>query len=576
MTQCTPTLELTLEAANSPSSGGPSPARSDGPTYKLVPQSEVVSAIEFDGSKEIIIGRDKATCTHCFDEATLSRQHCKISSMGREVWCVDTSSNGTFVNGKKLGKGNRKILNNGDTIIVGDVKAKTHSWVFVSAVAGSGGDSANEGEVTQHYAISSVLGAGNFAVVKLATSLRTGKRVAIKVIDKKKFALQGDFNLESLFAEVEILRKVSHKNVIGIHDVFDSPSALCIVLELVNGGDLFDYIAGRVGRMGAGVPNPFTEDETKVLFIQLVEALLYLHNRGVAHRDLKPENILLNVAETVKRSSKDNQVNAPSIPVEAVTLKVTDFGLAKYCGDHSVMTTMCGTPTYLAPEVLQPDRKTQGYSKLVDIWSLGVMLYIMLSGTPPRDPQSGTLEFPAKYFGKTSEQVRDLICRMLQVKVETRYDLGDIIAHPWLRSATIVGRELAEKNTSAIADSMARTATVVVPETAPTQTSPKADDDTDDEGENPPQRSERNPTKREREATAGPKWFWKHNVDAADSDESAWTEYSDDINARLETAHTRKFKSCKLTEEYRASLKDLFQYRTDDPTRQRPIKRVLF
>eukprot|EP00759_Apiculatamorpha_spiralis_P042337 PhF_6_TR40464/c0_g1_i5/m.60472/K06641/CHK2; serine/threonine-protein kinase Chk2 len=277
-------------------------------------KNNTVEKITFDGSKEIIFGRDNMSCTNCFDDPALSRIHCKLSSIGREVWCHDMSTNGVHVNGKKLGKGNKKLLHAGDEIVLGDNHKDPNlllAWTFVCANEEASSSTNKPGEeIFKYYSITRDLGSGNFAVVKMGTCLKTGEKVAVKIIDKKKFALQDDFNMSTLLTEVEILRNVSHKNVISIHNVFDSPTALYIVLELINGGDLFDYIAGRVGRMGNGGSHPFTESEAKVLFVQLMEALLYLHHKGIAHRDLKPENILLHVAEHVPRPSKDAQMNA--------------------------------------------------------------------------------------------------------------------------------------------------------------------------------------------------------------------------------------------------------------------------
>lgn len=180
--------------------------------------------------------------------------------------------------------------------------------------------------------------------MKLCVHRETAQKYALKIIDKKKYAMNSSSRKNALMDEVNILTKVSHPNIIGIKEVFDTDKSLYIVLELyvhgvilfccvvvvdhkknsVTGGELYDRITS-LGR--------FTEDRARMVFRQIAEAVAYLHSQDIAHRDLKPENILM-------KSPDSDQV------------KISDFGLSRIIGEGSFAKTMCGTPQYLAPEIL--------------------------------------------------------------------------------------------------------------------------------------------------------------------------------------------------------------------------------
>jgi len=216
---------------------------------------------------------------------------------------------------------------------------------------------------------------------------------------------------DALMDEVRILQTIQHPHIIKIADVFETETDLFLILELVSGGDLFDRIVSK---------SFYKEDEAKILFGKLVEAVAYLHSTGIAHRDLKPENILL--------ATKDDDTN----------IKVSDFGLSKVVGEDQLMKTLCGTPQYLAPEIInKKDGKTIGYSKVVDIWSMGVILYILLVGYPPFDSQDTEAMRTAKYsfkhrkWNNVSQDAKDLISHMIVVDPLKRYTIEDTINHPW-------------------------------------------------------------------------------------------------------------------------------------------------
>ncbi len=169
---------------------------------------------------------------------------------------------------------------------------------------------------------------GAYGEVRLAFDKETCEKNALKIIPKRKFTVNGrnQMNLQSsIMSEVEILKKLDHPCIIQIKEVIDTPESVFIVLELVEGGELFDKVVSI---------EHYDEPTAKLIFYQMVLAIKYLHDQGISHRDLKPENILLCSAE-------ENET----------LIKVTDFGLSKFFDNTQMMKTFCGTPNYLAPEV---------------------------------------------------------------------------------------------------------------------------------------------------------------------------------------------------------------------------------
>jgi len=253
------------------------------------------------------------------------------------------------------------------------------------------------------------LGSGNFAVVKKCwpKGQKAGPFYAVKIIDKSKVEDMGDIQ-----REIEIMGLVDHPNVIKLIEVFDESKKMNLVMELVTGGELFD----RIVSLGN-----YTEKDAAVVMSTLCNALDYLHAKGVVHRDLKPENILL------ENDSKD----AP--------IKVADFGLARMISGKDMMKTACGTPGYVAPEVLQ----NKGYSSgAVDLWSAGVILYILLCGFPPFYEEElpalfdqilkGRYDFPSPWWDTISTSAKDLVRKLLTVDPKKRATAKDVLAHPWV------------------------------------------------------------------------------------------------------------------------------------------------
>lgn len=258
------------------------------------------------------------------------------------------------------------------------------------------------------YELGKTLGMGTFSKVKYGTDTEGGQAYAIKIVDRKQVLKE---NMEhQLKREIAIMKVLKHQNVVDLVEVLQTKKHIYIILELVTGGELFDRIVKA---------KRFNEDVARKYFQQLILGLEYCHSQGIAHRDLKPENLLLD--------DKD-------------TLKISDFGLSALSegrdGQRRMLMTTCGTPNYVAPEVLQE----RGYDgKTADIWSAGVILYVMLAGYLPFDDPSmkglfakierGNYRFP-KHF---SSEVKSLVKKMLVVDPKRRITIAEIKKNPWFQ-----------------------------------------------------------------------------------------------------------------------------------------------
>ncbi|XP_066056003.1 serine/threonine-protein kinase Chk2 isoform X3 [Chamaea fasciata] len=323
---------------------------------------------------EYWFGRDKS-CDYSFSKLGLSetgfyqnysKKHFRIfREMGPKnsfvAYIEDHSANGTFVNRQLVGKGKRLPLTHNSEIALSIQTNK----VFVFSDLTVDDQMMFPKEFREKYIMSKTLGSGACGEVKLAFEKSTCNKVAVKIINKRKFMASGLSEANpalNINTEIEILKKIDHPCLIKIKHFFEAEDYY-IVLELMEGGELYD----RVSR-----PVKMKEDICKLYFYQMLLAVKYLHDNGIIHRDLKPENVLL--------SSSD----------EVCLIKITDFGQSKILGEASLMKTLCGTPMYLAPEVLN-SLGTAGYSRAVDCWSLGVILFVCLCGYPPFNEQNTQL-----------------------------------------------------------------------------------------------------------------------------------------------------------------------------------------
>ena len=261
--------------------------------------------------------------------------------------------------------------------------------------------------ILDYYKVDKELGKGSFAVVREGFNRKTGEPVAIKIIDRS--SLEEDDEL-ALQTEVEILSQMDHPNVVKLYEIFDTKEAMYLVMEIMTGGELFDRIVEK---------EHYSEREAADAIRPIVDAIRYCHGLGVLHRDLKPENLLY--------VSKD----------EHAILKISDFGLARFL-QGGLATTACGTPGYVAPEILFG----KGYGKEVDYWSIGVILYILLCGFPPfyeetnqelfEKIKNGEFEFMSPYWDDISDLAKDLINKLLVVEPTQRLNAEEILAHPWI------------------------------------------------------------------------------------------------------------------------------------------------
>jgi calcium/calmodulin-dependent protein kinase I len=273
--------------------------------------------------------------------------------------------------------------------------------------------------IHKSYEIGKSIGKGSFAVVKEGLHKESAQRVAIKIVDKKDAV----FDAESLEQEIATMKKVNHPNCVQLHEVFDEPNKTYLVLDLITGGTVMDRIIAI---------DHFSEKDAAAVTADVLNAIHYLHNIGITHRDLKPENLLY-------------ASNDPRNP-DYNTIKVADFGLAKFVTESSMMKTTCGTPGYVAPEVLDPYLPfTNGYGPEVDLWSMGVVLYIMCCGFPPfyddstavlfKQIRKGEYTFPSPYWDEVSDGAKDLISRMLVVDPSKRFSAQQCLEHAWIKNA---------------------------------------------------------------------------------------------------------------------------------------------
>jgi len=264
------------------------------------------------------------------------------------------------------------------------------------------------GEPEKEYKFDRILGKGAFGTVRKAVNKTTGEQFAAKIIDKKKIKSEFKTLLER---EIQVMSRLNHPNIVLLEACYDTPKKVILIMELVSGGELFQDILSR--------QEPYYERDAADIVRQLFSALEYMHSLGIAHRDLKPENLLL---------SSDKK-----------TIKISDFGFSKEEGD--TLKTACGTALYVAPEVLTDMQ----YDTSCDVWSIGVITYILLSAHIPFDGSneqeifqkimSGKYSFPDKLFGTISQTAKDFISNIFVLDPKKRMTASDCLKHPWLNDS---------------------------------------------------------------------------------------------------------------------------------------------
>jgi len=274
----------------------------------------------------------------------------------------------------------------------------------------------------QKYEPREVLGKGVSSTVRRAVLKETGASFAVKIIDVSQDLVDSDgLDLrEQTMREINILRLVAgHDNIIQLLDVFESETYIFLVFELCTNGELFDHLNSVV---------TISEKRARRIMRQVIEALVHCHDKGVVHRDIKPENILL-----------DQDFN----------VKVTDFGFAKVLQPEERLYEVCGTPGYLAPELLKAGmvekHECHGYGQEVDVWACGVVLYTLLVGFPPfwhrkqlmmiRQIMEGNYSFASAEWVDISQSPKDLISQMLVVEPTNRVNIRQCLFHEFFMTS---------------------------------------------------------------------------------------------------------------------------------------------
>ena len=268
-----------------------------------------------------------------------------------------------------------------------------------------------QGLLTDYYEIIKKLGKGSYGKVYEVKNKTTGEIRACKQLSKSNLS-----NLKKFEKEIELLIKTDHPNIIKLYEVFEDDRFIYLIMEKCNGGELFDRIIIHIQSN-----KMYTEKDAAKIFQQLISAIVYCHDNGIVHRDLKPENLLY--------INEGDEINNP--------IKVIDFGLSRNFDPKSKMNTKVGTAYYVAPEVLEGN-----YTEKCDVWSAGVILYILLSGEPPFNGANDReiykaiskmiYQFPYNKWKNISKNAIDLIEKCL-VPEDKRISAKEVLEHPWFK-----------------------------------------------------------------------------------------------------------------------------------------------
>uniref|UniRef100_A0AAQ5YD23 Serine/threonine-protein kinase n=1 Tax=Amphiprion ocellaris TaxID=80972 RepID=A0AAQ5YD23_AMPOC len=373
--------------------------------YKEIPLSEILQVEPAQDFSSLPQGSNP----HCFEVITASM-----------VYYVGEDNGGLYHNpvlaasgvGRDVGHSWEKAIRQAmmpvtpkASVGAGPGQLKDHSNISVS-----------NSQIQENVDISSVyqifadevLGSGQFGIVYGGKHRKSGRDVAIKIIDKMRFPTKQESQLRN---EVAILQNLHHPGIVNLECMFETPEQVFVVMEKLHGDMLEMILSSEKSRL--------PERLTKFLVTQILVALRHLHFKNIVHCDLKPENVLLASAEPFPQ------------------VKLCDFGFARIIGEKSFRRSVVGTPAYLAPEVL----RSKGYNRSLDMWSVGVIVYVSLSGTFPFNEdedindqiQNAAFMYPPNPWKEISEEAKDLINNLLQVKMRKRYSVDKSLSHPWLQ-----------------------------------------------------------------------------------------------------------------------------------------------
>ena len=270
--------------------------------------------------------------------------------------------------------------------------------------------SMNSAKLREVYRIGKMLGQGAFGEVRVCMHRESGAQRAVKVLRK---AHMDEDEKRMFFNEISVLRDLDHPNILKMYEFFEDEKRYYIVTDICKGGELFDEILNR---------GKFSEKDAAVLMKQVLSCINYCHQNRIVHRDLKPENILL------EQNKEFDQI------------KIIDFGTSLYFKENQKLSEKLGTPYYIAPEVL-----AKNYNEKCDIWSCGVITYIVLSGIPPfngasdqeimKRVKTGKFAFSDPCWKNISDQAKDFITQLLTMDINKRPSAADALKHPWIEQA---------------------------------------------------------------------------------------------------------------------------------------------
>ncbi|XP_028997691.1 serine/threonine-protein kinase D3-like isoform X1 [Betta splendens] len=377
--------------------------------YKEVPLSEILQVEPAQDFSSLPQGSNR----HCFEVITTNIVYYVGEDDGSLCHNPVLAASGV---GRDVGQSWEKAIRQAmmpvtpkTSVATGPSPGKDHKELSIS-ISVSNSQIQENVDISSVYQIfaDEVLGSGQFGVVYGGKHRKTGRDVAIKIIDKMRFPTKQESQLRN---EVAILQNLHHPGIVNLECMFETPEQVFVVMEKLHGDMLEMILSNEKSRL--------PERLTKFLVIQILVALRHLHFKNIVHCDLKPENVLLASAEPFPQ------------------VKLCDFGFARIIGEKSFRRSVVGTPAYLAPEVL----RSKGYNRSLDMWSVGVIIYVSLSGTFPFNEdedindqiQNAAFMYPPNPWKEISEGAIDLINNLLQVKMRKRYSVDKSLSHPWLQ-----------------------------------------------------------------------------------------------------------------------------------------------